>query len=108
MGGFGKLKAGTAATLRRGFVSCTNEFSVQRFVALRRRIPRKIARHCPFHQPRPDAPVLKDSPRTLDCVPESLAGILVTEKTVTAVKRARRIFQDRRIWTRLMKRSEEH
>src|SRR6266508_3527419 len=89
--GLGKRKARLRRDRRlydlsRCFVASRNELSVQRFVTLRGCVPRKIARHCPFHQPRPEAPVSKDSPRTLDCVPESLAEILVTEKTVTAVR----------------------
>src|SRR5438445_5124693 len=67
-------------------VGRVNEFSVQSFVALRGRVPRKIARHSLFYQLGPETTVAVDLPRTFDRVPERLAGIFITEKTVTAVR----------------------
>ena len=43
-----------------GFIRFANDFSIQRFIALRRDVPGKIARHCSFHQLGPEALVAED------------------------------------------------
>src|SRR5437870_2663015 len=80
--------------LRSCFTTRANEISVKSFITLRGRVPRKIPCHRSFHQPRREAPVAEDLPRTFDRVPESFARIFVTEKAVTAVGCRIVIFDD--------------
>src|SRR6266404_343091 len=75
-----------AMTLRHGFVGRPNEFSVQRFVTLRGRIPGKIARHRAFHESGPELPIPEHLSSAFHRVPEGFARIFVTEKTVAAIR----------------------
>src|SRR6478672_13752934 len=79
------LKKTASILLTCGFVRRADKLSIKSFIAPRGRIPRKIQRHCPFHQPCPEAPIAEDLPRAFDRVPESFARIFVTKKAVTAV-----------------------
>src|SRR5439155_20505395 len=48
-----------------GFIGFASDFSIQRFIALRRDVPGKAARHRSFHQLGPEALVAKDLTRAL-------------------------------------------
>src|SRR5438552_10909170 len=57
--------------LRGYLVARENKFFIKSFVVLRGSIPRKLARHRPFHQPAPYLAVAKSLPGAFDRVPES-------------------------------------
>jgi hypothetical protein len=59
--------------LRGDLIGRADEFSIQRFIALSREVPRKIASHRTFHQLRPKALVTEDVARPFHRVPESVA-----------------------------------
>ena len=66
-------KAGRRLQLRRHLVGRSNKLSIKLFVALGRGIPRKIARHRPFHQLRPNIAVAVNFPCAFDRIPKSVA-----------------------------------
>src|ERR1700704_1418423 len=49
-------------------------------------IPGKFELHGSLHQSRPKSPIAKMLAGALDSIPESFAGIVVTQETVSAIK----------------------